>query len=203
MAGAVSAVAALTVLLPDTIRLGPPWLLPAAEGLLLVLLMVWDPGKISRHSTLLRVISITLIAVLVGSALISTTLLIEALIHGSPIATRANSLMAAAVSVWTGNVLAFALLYWELDSKGPSARARSLASYPDMAFPQQMTPGLAPRGWRPLFHDYFYVSITNSMALSPSDALPLSAWAKMAMATQSLISFAVVALVIARVVSVF
>ena len=36
MVGAILAAMVLTVLLPDDIRLGPRWLLPAIEGLLLV-----------------------------------------------------------------------------------------------------------------------------------------------------------------------
>jgi hypothetical protein len=54
MATAIIVAMVLTVLLPKEVRAGPPWLLPGLEGLLLVGLIVGDPGKIDRRSTLLR-----------------------------------------------------------------------------------------------------------------------------------------------------
>ena len=61
MAAAVVAAIVLTALMPDDVRLGPNWLLPAVEAVLLVALIVADPAKISRRSTLLRTLSIVLV----------------------------------------------------------------------------------------------------------------------------------------------
>ena len=44
MASAVIAAIVLTVLLPNEVRAGPRWLLPGVEGLLLVALVLGDPG---------------------------------------------------------------------------------------------------------------------------------------------------------------
>jgi uncharacterized membrane protein len=65
------------------------------------------------------------------------------------------------------------------------------------------SPELAPADWRPEYVDYLYISFTNAMAFSPTDVMPMAAWAKLAMALQSLISLTVVGLVIARAVNVF
>jgi hypothetical protein len=54
MAGAVLAAMALTILLPDAVRLRPKWLLPVIEGVLLVAVIAGDPGKINRRSRWLR-----------------------------------------------------------------------------------------------------------------------------------------------------
>jgi hypothetical protein len=54
-----------------------------------------------------------------------------------------------------------------------------------------------------LFGDYLYLALTTSTAFSPTDVMPLARWAKMAMGLQSLISLAVVGLVVARAVNVF
>ena len=62
-------------------------------------------------------------------------------------------------------------------------------------------PRLAP-GWRPGFVDYLYTSYTNATAFSPTDTMPLSATAKLLMATQSLIALITVLLVVARAVNV-
>ena len=66
-----------------------------------------------------------------------------------------------------------------------------------------MNPELAPVGWRPRFVDYLYLAFTNATALSPTDAMPIAPWAKIAMTVQSLISLAILGLVIARAVNVF
>jgi hypothetical protein len=104
--------------------------------------------------------------------------------------------------VWVSNNIAFALLYWELDSGGAAARAHALPDHPDLAFPQQMNPDIAPTNWRPRFIDYLYVAFTNATAFSPTDAMPLAPWAKVAMAVQAAISLAVLGLVVARAVNV-
>ena len=89
------------------------------------------------------------------------------------------------------------------DSGGPYARYMGEHPHPDFAFTQQQSPELAPPGWRPQYVDYLILGLTTSTAFSPTDVLPLSAWAKLTMALQSLISLTVVGLVIARAVNVF
>jgi uncharacterized membrane protein len=100
------------------------------------------------------------------------------------------------------NNIAFALLYWEFDDGGPVQRAKGLPDHPDLAFPQQLNPELAKPGWRPEFLDYLYVSITNLMAFSPTDTMPLSRTAKMLMVWESVVSFATMAVVLARAVNI-
>lgn len=203
MAGAVVVAMVLTVLLPDDLRLGPPWALPLVEGLLLVALIVGDPGKISRRSAVLRGIGIGLVSVLVLGALGSTVLLIDALAGGGSATDSARELLEAGAIVWVSNILAFSLLYWELDGGGAAARAHSLPAHPDIAFPQQINPDLMPPGWRPRFVDYLYLGFTNATAFSPTDAMPFAPWVKMAMAVQAVLSLAILGLVVARAVNVF
>jgi len=202
-AGAVLAAILLTFLLPDGERVGPGWLLPVIEVVLLAAIVASDPGRISRRSRLLRGLSIALVTVLVLGSLSSTVLLIDALVHGGPETNSASALLSAGATVWMSNNIAFALLYWELDSGGAAARAYHLPPYPGFAFPQQMNPDLAPPGWRPRFVDYLYLGLTNALAFSPTDAMPLVPWAKVTMAVQSMISLAILTLVVARAVNVF
>jgi uncharacterized membrane protein len=203
MAGAVLAAVALTVLLPDDLRLGPVWLLPVVDAVLLVLVIVGDPGRIDRRSNAVRTMSIALVAVLVLGALSGTIQLIDQLMHGGSVTRSAEALLTAGATVWSANAIAFALLYWELDGGGSAARAHGLPSHPDFAFPQQLNPELAPPGWRPLFVDYLYLAFTNSTALSPTDTMPMAAWAKLAMMVQSLVSLAILGLVVANAVNLF
>jgi hypothetical protein len=100
-------------------------------------------------------------------------------------------------------VITFAFLYWELDLGGPGERAHIERRYPDLAFPQDMNPTIAPPDWYPTFIDYLYLGLTNNLAFSPTDVMPLKPWAKMAMGLQSVASLLVLGLVIARAVNIF
>ena len=202
MAAAVVAAMVLTLLLPDDLRLAPRWVLPLVEGLLLVTLIAADPGRISRRSTALRAVSIALVGVLALSAIWSTIQLIDDLVQGGPETNSAAALLQAGSSVWASTVLAFALLYFELDGGGAAARAHAMPETPQLAFPQQLNPNLNASHWRPRFIDYLYLALTNSTAFSPTDVMPLAPWAKIAMAIQSLVSLVILGLVVARAVNV-
>ena len=203
MAGAVVAAMVLTSLLPGTFRLGPRWVLPLLEGVLLVAVIASDPVTISRRARELRALSIVLVSVLVVAALWATAVLIDDLIHGGAVTNSASELLVAGTIVWVSNNIAFALLYWELDGGGAAARAHHLPTHPDLAFPQQLNPGIASPDWRPRFIDYLYLGFTNATAFSPTDAMPLAPWAKIAMAVQAFVSLGILGLVIARAVNVF
>ncbi len=105
--------------------------------------------------------------------------------------------------MWVALAITFALLYWELDLGGPGDRAHQERRYPDLAFPQDLNPEVARPGWRPTFVDYMYLGITNNLAFSPTDVMPLSHWAKISMSLQSIASLLVLGLVIARAVNIF
>ena len=202
MAAAVVAVIAMTLLLPHTLVARPRWGVPLVEGLLLVAVIVADPGKIDLVSKRVRALSITLITLLVATTLWCTTQLIVELVRGGQATESGGTLLAAGGLVWLSNCIAFGLLYWELDSGGPAVRAHGLPAHPDFAFPQQLNPELAPEHWRPRFVDYMYLGFTSATAFSPTDAMPLRPWNKIAMMAQSAISLALLGLVIARAVNV-
>jgi hypothetical protein len=203
MAAAVVAAIVLTIVLPRDQRVLPAGVLPLVEGILLVALIVGDPGAIDRRSQVLRALSIALVSILVLSALGATVRLIDVLITGGQQTNSASDLLAAGSIVWVANVIAFALLYWELDGGGAAARVHRTRAHADFAFPQQMNPELAPVDWRPRFVDYLYLAFTNATAFSPTDAMPIARWAKLVMMVQSVSSLAILGLVIARAVNVF
>jgi uncharacterized membrane protein len=204
---AVSAFIAITVALrvlePTRESLGPTWLVPGIEIAMLLALLAADPARVAARAGWLRRLSIALVFSLVVVAVSSTAVLISDLIRGASVAESAGPLLTSGALIWLGNCLVFGLLYWLLDSGGPLARYRGEREYPDFAFSQQMSPELAPPGWRPQFLDYLILGLTTSMAFSPTDVMPMVLWAKLTMALQSLISLMVFGLVIARAVNVF
>jgi hypothetical protein len=199
MALAVIAAVVLTGWLPSDVRPESRWLL-AVIGLVLLALIAADPGRIDRSTALVRWVSRLLLGLLALSAALSTVMLIHVLVVGGELTESASRLLLVGGDVWISNNIVFALLYWEVDGGGSVARALRPPEYPDLAFPQQLNPDLAPPGWRPMFIDYLYLGITNGLAFSPTDVMPLVPWAKLTMAFQSLISLAI--LVVARAVNI-
>jgi hypothetical protein len=173
------------------------------EVALLSALIAANPAHLVGRARWLRPLSIALIGALLGLMLLSDCVLIIDLVQGSKVTESATSLLASGVLVWLGNAVVFGLLYWDLDSGGPLARFRGTRLHPDFAFSQQLNPELAPAGWRPQYVDYLILGVTTSTAFSPTDVMPMTAWAKLTMATQSLISLTVIGLVIARAVNAF
>jgi hypothetical protein len=201
MAIAIVVVIALTALLPSSVRPESRWFL-SIVGLLLIALVIADPGRINRATRPVRLLSRLLLVVLAASAILSTTLLIHELVAGDDLAKSATRLLLVGSAVWISNNIVFGLLYWEIDGGGSVARASAPSAHPDLAFPQHMSPELAPPGWRPSFIDYLYLGFTNALAFSPTDVMPLVPWAKIAMTVQTLVSLAILGLVVARAVNV-
>ena len=141
MVVAVLAIIVLTFLLPSSLIVRPRWGVPILEGLLLVAVVISDPGKIDRRSKPVHALSIVLISLLVLTALWCTTELIVELVQGGAATGAAGTLLAAGGMVWLSNCIAFGLLYWELDGGGPAARAHGMPAHPDFAFPQQSVAG--------------------------------------------------------------
>jgi uncharacterized membrane protein len=190
---------ALQLLLPDRLSAGSHWLLPSIEAVMLVSLVVASPQQIQdRHRTRRR-IALTLSALASVANGVSLALLCHLLFESRPVG--GHSLIISGALIWLTNVLVFALWYWEADRGGPGIRASGQDGPPDFLFPQMTAPELCP-GWRPVFLDYLYVSLTNAMAISPTDTMPLSLMVKFIMGLQSLVSLVTIGLVISRAVNI-
>ena len=188
--------------LPGQSPVRVPWLVPGLEAALLVALVVGEPARLARRTPWVRRIAVSIVVGLVVAALWSTVLLVYDLIKGHGVSHSATRLLASGALVWLGNNLAFAMLYWLMDSGGPIARARDPTPV-DFAFTQQLSPELAPPGWRPVFLDYLHLGFTNATAFSPTDVMPLTHRAKYVMLVQASVALALFGLVVARAVNTF
>ena len=193
---------AVRLWLPGEAAVRLPWLVPSLEVALLVALVAGDPARLARRTPWVRRIAVSIVVVLVAAALWATALLVYDLIRGHGVSQDATKLLASGALVWLGNNLAFGMLYWLMDSGGPIARRRAAIPV-DFAFTQQMSPELAPPGWRPVFLDYLHLGFTNATAFSPTDVMPLSLRAKYVMIVQSTVALALFGLVVARAVNAF
>ena len=190
----------LQATLPEPFSLGPWWALPAVEVGLIGVLVAANPGRMERRTPALRQLGLVLIAVAsLGTAWSVFRLVVD--IVGGAESESAAALLGSGAAIWLINVLTFAVWYWELDRGGSVERANGTDPYPDFLFPQMSTPNLAEKDWEPYFADYLYLAFTNATAFSPTDTLPLSRWAKLAMLVESAISLVTAALVIAKAVN--
>lgn len=197
---AVAVAIGLQVILPHRLVLGPRWVLPSLEGALGLALLVTNPRRHRQESKNVRGLSVALIALINFANLMSLGYLVNALAASHPVGGK--TLIYASVPVWLTNIIVFALWYWELDRGGPSARVETVHQAPDFLFPQMSNRGSTRPDWSPTFLDYLYTSFTNVTAFSPTDTMPLTAWAKVLMMVQSLASLLTVGLVIARAVNI-
>jgi hypothetical protein len=202
MALVIIAAMVLPFLLPDHPSYLPKWLFPAIEGLFLVAVVIADPGRIDRRSTAVRALSVGLVIILVLGAAGVTIHLVYEIVRGGPETNSAGRILLDGAVVWMYTIISFTFVYWEFDNGGPEARLVAPREFPDLAFPQHLSPHLAEPGWRPQFFDYLYLGTTNATAFSPTDVMPLKHWAKLAMGVQSMTSLAILGLVIARAVNI-
>jgi len=199
---ALVAVGGIYAALPGELSVGPRWLLLTVVMVLLVPAVV--AHRTGRHSLnhLLGIINNSVItAGLIGS--------LALLIGGLPGHKEApRPLLVSAASLWLTNVLTFALWYWRLDGGGPFARQRrgSYGSraflFPQMQIERSERSAFAAENWSPGFVDYLFVAFNTSAAFSPTDTPVLAAWAKLLNMVQSLISLAIVVVLISRAVGV-
>ena len=186
--------------LPGESAVRLPWLLPAVEAALLIVLVV-GPANVPVDRRWVRRVSVSLVVVLVAAALWATVFLIRDLIEGTGVTNSPRELLASGAVVWLGNNVAFALLYWLMDGGGPISRLGQPGPV-DFAFTQQLSPEIAP-GWRPVFLDYLHLGFTNATAFSPTDVMPLTLRAKYTMLVQSTVALGLFGLVVARAVNAF
>jgi hypothetical protein len=148
-----------------------------------------------------RTAAVGLLAVISAANAIALIALIGSLVSGQE--KSGPQLLLKGVTIWGTNVVAFGLWFWGLDRGGPIRRIEANPPPPDFQFPQLENPQLAEPGWHPRLLDYVYVSFTNSIAFSPTDAMPLTRWAKSLMLIESAVSAITVLLVAARSVNIF
>ncbi len=196
----VLAAIALQLTLPERLTLGPRWLLPALEGLLVVGLIVASPRQLEFEHPRRRRVAVSMIAFVSFANIFSLLELSKSLLHHR--VEDGRSLIIAGVVIWLTNFIIFALWYWEIDRGGPGVRASGHDGAPDFLFPQMSDDRIEPLFWRPRFIDYLYVSLTNAAAFSPTDTMPLTPMAKSVMGIQSLVSLVTIGLIVSRAVNI-
>jgi hypothetical protein len=200
MVAAVLAVAALHAWLPASFRVAPGWVFQLVLLGFILVLVVGDPGRIDRQATWLRVTMDLMIALITAVNVAAIGHLVQGILDNAAFADAPLLLRIGAV-VWTTNVLAFALWYWDLDRGGPAARAAGGTRTPAFVFPEMSYPEHVAPGWYPTFVDYLTLSFGTATAFSPTDVSAIKPWAKLLMTVEAAASLVVALLVFARAVN--
>jgi hypothetical protein len=187
--------------IPQKVQPIPHWIVPSIGALFLIPQVVLNPTRLVKERSWSRWMSISLSAVMVLVNQITIVLVLRELIIGD---STGPAVLLTAAMVWVTNVIAFAFVYWELDLGGPFARRlhdSRKTQQMDFRFPQHDgAPG--NKNWEPAFFDYAYFSLSNMMAFSPTDVMPMTTRAKALMGYQAMTGFALLALVISRAVNI-
>jgi uncharacterized membrane protein len=190
----------LQVGLTKRLTVGPTWLVPALEGVLLIGLSMATPRQLEHEHKTRRRTAIALTAFVSAANIVSLVELTNLLLHHN--VSKGAELIVSGMLIWLTNFLIFALWYWEIDRGGPGRRAAGHDGPPDFLFPQMSDDRIEPRYWRPQFFDYLYVSLTNATAFSPTDTMPLTLTAKGIMGVQSIVSVVTIGLIVSRAVNI-
>jgi uncharacterized membrane protein len=178
------------------------WLVVALPYLCLSATLLLGLSRLVRHDRRREIVIALLVLVWVCNVMGVVVLVISLVAH-SGVQMTGRQLLFGGGALWFTDAVAFGLAFWELDCGGPLARALGTTPRrPDFQFPQDENPELAREGWAPRLWDYFYVSLTNSIAFSPTDAMPLTRPAKALMAAESTLSAITVLLIAARAVNI-
>lgn len=176
------------------------WLILCIPEALLLIAFSMSPLDGEAHEVR-RSVELLIALVVIGNML-NLALLLAALLTEKSQDLSGAQLLASGSVVWLTNVIVFGLCYWWYDAGGPVRRAMRGREHPDFQFPQDDNEKRAAPGWYPRLEDYVYVALTNGIAFSPTDAMPLTRGAKALMALDATVSVAAVLLVAARAVNV-
>ncbi len=200
---AILATAGLHVVLPTSYRVNPRWVVPVVLGVLLVVLIIGDPGRIDRQKLWLRVVMEIVIAFITLANLFSAARLVaDILTSNKTFANNPIGLLATGGVIWITNVIAFSLWYWDLDRGGAAARAHHSGAAPAFVFPEMQHTQYSSAAWVPRFVDYLSLAFWTATAFSPTDTSAIKPWAKLLMIIEACVSLGLGALVIARAVNI-
>ncbi len=122
---AVLVAAGLYLFIPPQFRVSEAthYLYPVFLLVLVVILVVGDPGRIDRESRWLRVVTGVMVASITVVTAVSAARLVVGILQGAEFGDAAELLTIGAV-VWVTMVISYALWYWHLDCGGPGGKGQ-------------------------------------------------------------------------------
>jgi hypothetical protein len=189
----------ILAVLPDRFQALPPWVpfVIAAIGWASMLAVALATEKrlwLRIEGAILKAIAIWIII----AAVASIAILIDEIVKGP--GASGLELLTSSVAIWAANVIAFSLLYWQIDGDGPVHHLEGRAGLPDWLFAQPATSESAPSG--PVYVDYLFLAFSTATAFSTTDTIPLTPKAKLLMMLEAVLSLSTLAVVASRAINI-
>jgi hypothetical protein len=195
-------VGSLRWVLPESLFLGPRWLIYVVLVPLAIPTVVARARGNYRWNKILGHLLISIVTLDMASSLYLLILALPSHRDSS------ETLLVSGAALWITNILVFASWYWRLDAGCPRPRelreihTNNAFLFPQMTLDQDARKGLGQEDWNPKFIDYLFLAFNTSTAFSPTDVPVLSRWAKVLTMIQALVSLTTLALVAARAVNI-
>jgi len=202
MAATVLVAAGLHATLPTELQFTQQlWVYPLVVGVLLLVLIVGDPGRIDKTDLWLRVVTGFLVAFITLVNAVSANHLVRLILQDADKQLGAARLLGTGAAIWVINVLAFGLWFWDLDRGGAAERAAGTTRLPALLFPEMGNPAVVRTGWAPTLPDYLHMSWGAATSLGPSDVSAIKLWSKAMMTFEAAVSLLLGVLIIARAIN--
>ncbi|HYL27203.1 MAG TPA: hypothetical protein VEW74_05160 [Candidatus Nitrosotalea sp.] len=187
-------------ILPERYHILPEWFSYVASAAILIPMIVVasTKGRLRRSEQIIELVAISSALAFNGANVLVTAYNVVE----NPAAMQPVPLFYTSVAIWTGNFLIFALMYWLIDGGGPDARINEPRPLPDFDFPAMEDERRVAMGWQPGIIDYLFLAFTTSTAFSPTEAMPMTARAKILMVFQSCVSLITILIVAARTINI-
>lgn len=191
----------LVLSLPHHHRLLPAWIACAGVAAIWFALVgaAWGKNRpfwLRVESILVKVVA----CIMVVTGISILTLLIALMVTPAP-EPSGIALLSSSVAAWVNNVVAFSLIYWQVDRGGPAARETNAHCPAHWRFAEENEATASP--WQPRFVDYLYLAFSTSTAFSSTDtAVPINAKAKLLEMLNASISLAIMVVVASRAINV-
>ena len=132
---AVVVAALLYLFMLGKFTLGPPWIIPAIEALILIPLSIAAPRRKPGEERVVQYAAFSIIGIAGIANVTSLVQLIHAVVYHAKSVTGAE-LLFSSIAIWLTNVIVFSLWFYELDRGGPDDRLSADHGKPDFLFPQ-------------------------------------------------------------------
>jgi hypothetical protein len=194
VAAIVLVIAGIQLAMPQSVTLGPKWLIPSVEVVGAPLILIIIIRRANRE--LLRFGAGIYLVMIISVTILNAVLLFRTLL--TPAADSGVVLLFAGFGVLAINVLSFGLVYWWVDGGGPLAREAGTVKRWDFQFPQQAS---NEHGWHAEVGDYIFTAYTNIVAFSPTDTMPLTRRVKYMFTVQSSVALITIVVTVSRAIN--
>ena len=189
-----------STLLPGRVKVFPHWVLLLLMASLIVPMVALHLARAKQRWLKLEKVAIVIFLAVAAFGLV---LDLRDLFHAMmepPVGLTGIQLLNSSISLWAANVLTFSVAYWWIDRGGAESRVSGAQQMPDWRFPREDADEGSVPPWQPTYVDYLFLAFCTATSFGPTEAMPMTARAKLLMMAESLISLVTVLAIASRAI---